>query len=401
MAKKSKLLAALDAHKGRNFYLEKQKKLQKAAEKRKKEKGDETDEENETEDQTVEQTEVKDKSKKNKKNSKKEDVTSKKGQEKSQESEESEESSEESEDESQDDDNEKKDAEVTKEDFNDSEDDEDEDEEDDDEDSDIPLSDLEEEDMADVVPHQRLTINNSAAIRAALKRISFTAPFSDHNSLISKTSLEVPDVNDDLQRELAFYTVCQTAAKEARSLLLKEGIPFSRPTDYFAEMVKSDEHMGKIKKKIYEEASAKKASAEAKRQRDLKKFGKQVQVAKLQQRQKEKREMLEKVSSLKRKRNAGGTTGPEDQSDLFDVALDDANKPGDKTRAGPNIKRQKKNEKYGFGGKKRHNKSGDAKSSADMSAFSVGRMKGKRGKRGGGGGAAKRPGKGRRAAMRS
>lgn len=36
MAKKSKLLAALDAHKGRDYSLEKQKKLQKQAVKRKK-----------------------------------------------------------------------------------------------------------------------------------------------------------------------------------------------------------------------------------------------------------------------------------------------------------------------------------------------------------------------------
>lgn len=36
MVKKSKLLSALDAHKGRDFYKERQKKLQKAAEKKKK-----------------------------------------------------------------------------------------------------------------------------------------------------------------------------------------------------------------------------------------------------------------------------------------------------------------------------------------------------------------------------
>lgn len=36
MAKRSKLLYALDAHKGRNYDLERQKKLQKAAEKAKK-----------------------------------------------------------------------------------------------------------------------------------------------------------------------------------------------------------------------------------------------------------------------------------------------------------------------------------------------------------------------------
>jgi rRNA-processing protein EBP2 len=39
------------------------------------------------------------------------------------------------------------------------------------------------------------------------------------------------------------------------------------------------------------------------------------------------------------------------------------------------VKRQKKNEKYGFGGKKKHSKSGDAMSSADLSGFSAKRMK--------------------------
>lgn len=58
--------------------------------------------------------------------------------------------------------------------------------------------------------------------------------------------------------------------------------------------------MGKIKKKLYDEAAGKKASADARKQRDLKKFGKQVQVAKLQQRAKEKKESIEKVNSLKK-----------------------------------------------------------------------------------------------------
>ena len=65
-------------------------------------------------------------------------------------------------------------------------------------------------------------------------------------------------------------------------------------------MVKSDEHMGKIKAKMVDEAANKKAAAEARRQRDLKKFGKQVQVAKLQERDKAKRETLDKINLLKR-----------------------------------------------------------------------------------------------------
>lgn len=183
----------------------------------------------------------------------------------------------------------------------------DDDEEDDDEDDeDIPMSDLEDledEEKEDMIPHQRLTINNTVALTAALKRISLpisSLPFSEHQSITSSTPTEIPDVSDDLNRELAFYAQSLAAVKEARALLKAEGVPFTRPTDYFAEMVKADEHMEKIKKKLIDEAAGKKAAAEARKQRDLKKFGKQVQVAKLQERDKERKQTLEKIKVLKR-----------------------------------------------------------------------------------------------------
>ncbi|KAG8405043.1 RRNA processing protein [Metarhizium acridum] len=176
---------------------------------------------------------------------------------------------------------------------------------------DIPISDLEDlddEDREDLIPHTRLTINNTSALQAALDRISIptdkSATFASHQSIVSSvnTADSIPDISDDLQRELAFYSQCLDAAKEGRTRLLAEGVPFSRPKDYFAEMVKEDAHMEKVKAKLIEEASAKKAAAEARKLRDLKKFGKQVQVAKLQERQKAKRETLEKIKTLKRSR---------------------------------------------------------------------------------------------------
>lgn len=180
---------------------------------------------------------------------------------------------------------------------------EDDDDEGEEEEEDIPLSDLSGDDAVDVIPHQRLTINNSAAIRTALNRISFltpATPFVEHQSLVSPTTPSVPDPNDDLALELAFYTIAVGSAGDARVALKAEGVPFSRPRDYFAEMVKTDEHMERVRRTLADEAAAAKASAEAKRQRNLKKFGKQVQVARMQQRSKEKRETLEKIDSLKR-----------------------------------------------------------------------------------------------------
>lgn len=252
-------------------------------------------------------------------------------------------------------------------------------------DEDIPLSDVDSlpsQDKADIVPHQRLTINNTTALLRARKSISAasTSSFSEYQTVTSSMATSIPDVNDDLTRELAFYKQCLDSANEARALLKKEGMPFSRPNDYFAEMVKSDEHMGKIKQKMTDEAANKKAAVEARRQRDLKKFGKQVQVAKLQERDKAKREMLGKIELLKKKRKSADT-GTTNEEGLFDVALEDASKEDrtpkfvGRSNQGPPTKRQKRDEKYGFGGKKRFAKSGDALSSGDLRGFSTKKMK--------------------------
>ncbi|KAF2489899.1 Ebp2-domain-containing protein [Lophium mytilinum] len=267
----------------------------------------------------------------------------------------------------------------------DEEDPEEQDEDEEDEEDDIALSDIESlasEDRGDIIPHQRLTINNTTALTAALHRIQLPLSkmdFSEHQSVTTSEPVEITDVEDDLNRELAFYKQSLSAVTEARKLLKKEGAAFSRPVDYFAEMVKSDEHMGKIKQKLIDSAASKKASADARRQRDLKKFGKQVQIAKLQERDKAKRETLDKISLLKRKRQGQDLTKTNEE-DLFDVTLDETAKPSRSERKDakdgrPNPKRQKKDEKHGFGGKKRFAKSNDAKSSADMSGFSNKRMR--------------------------
>ncbi|KAK8041299.1 rRNA processing protein [Apiospora phragmitis] len=269
------------------------------------------------------------------------------------------------------------------------EDDEDDDEEDPEED--IALEDLEDlpdEDKEDLVPHQRLTINNTTALEAALKRISIatdkSVPFKSHMSLSSlePTADNIPDVMDDLKRELAFYGQALEHVKQARSLLKAENVPFSRPNDYFAEMVKDDGQMEKVKARLVEEASAKKASAEARKLRDLKKFGKQVQVNKLQERQKAKKETLDKIKTLKRKRAENSGDLGTHEADLFDVGVEEELGKHDSKKRGasrdgdrPNNKRMKKDQKYGFGGKKRHSKSGDAISSGDLSGFSQKGMK--------------------------
>jgi rRNA-processing protein EBP2 len=301
MAKKSKLLAALDAHKGRDYEAEKRKKQIKAAEKRKSQKAQTVQavSEGEEGDQEPNRNGVKIASSAKSESTAPTETHNDDAFEDFSGSE-----AEEEDDDDDDDDNEGEDAEELSaipqppaDEPSASEADPD---------SDVPLSDLSEDDRADTIPHQRMTINNGPALQTSTSRIRLVKPllrFSAHNSLISSlppASTTIPDPNDDLTRELEFYRIARTAATEARALLKKEGVPFTRPNDYFAEMAKSDEQMEKVKRKMREEAAGKRAAAEARKLRDAKKFGKAVQVAKVQERAREKREMLEKIGTLKR-----------------------------------------------------------------------------------------------------
>ena len=263
---------------------------------------------------------------------------------------------------------------------------EEEEEEEEEQEQDVPLSDVEFDSDADVVPHHKLTINNTKAMKHALERVQLPwkkHSFQEHQSVMSETNTDeqIKDIYDDTERELAFYKQSLDAVLVARDELKRLKVSFKRPLDYFAEMVKSDEHMDKIKGKLIEEASDKKAREEARRQRQLKKFGKQVQNATLQKRQLEKRETLDKIKSLKNKRKHNEIDHSE-----FNVGVEEEveGKRSDRTR--PNGKRAAKNAKYGQGGMKRFKRKNDAYSSADVSGYSSRKMKGK----------ANRPGKSRR-----
>ena len=253
-----------------------------------------------------------------------------------------------------------------------------EEEEEEEEEEDVALSEAEVDDDADVIPYQKMTINNIAAIQRSLKTIQLPASakssFIEHLSITASEPMVLKDIYDDTERELAFYKQALDAAKEARELAKRAGVPFSRPVDYFAEMVKSDEHMNRLKNKLIQDEKEKLGAQEARKQRELKKYGKKVQHEKLQQRQKDKREMLDKINGLKRKRKDMDASN----NDEFDVQLEDAigdkkKSRDDKFKLGnkakqPNRKRLAKNSKYGSG-HRRGDRKNTSESSMDMSGF--------------------------------
>lgn len=327
----------------------------------------------------------------------------------------------------------------------DDDDEDEEDEEDDEEDADadasmIPVDSLTDSAYAalpDAVRSQRFhreKTNNGPALTAVRESIALDGPsgstpmpWVEHMSLTwdqsvsSRLEEQNASASDDLAREVIFYKQALSAATTGRAKCLSANLPFTRPTDFFAEMVKTDEHMERVRQRLLDEKAGIEASEEAKRQRELKKFGKKVQVEKGLQRQREKREMQDKVASLKRKRGGAGAEGTnEGDDDDFDIRLQTAlgdEEEKEKRRAaasqrggrggarggrgGGKMPRSARDSKYGFGGKKRFSKSNTKESTEGGFGKYEAPSRGGRGGRGGGRGGSRgrgssRPGKSKR-----
>ncbi|KAI9066816.1 eukaryotic rRNA processing [Trametes sanguinea] len=272
----------------------------------------------------------------------------------------------------------------------------------------IPVDELSDEEALDedAMPRQKVEIDNKIALERIRSTIALdpSLPWTETLTVTYPESIDV-DVEDDLNRELAFYKQALHGAQTARSLAQKHNFPFTRPADYFAEMVKSDAHMERIRQRLLDESAGMKRAEEKRKEREGKKFGKQVQLEKIKERQQSKKEIEERLKGLKRKRK-GALDGATGDGEDFDVAVEDAlaDRPSKRAK-GPNGKaklpRQARDKKYGFGGAGRRSKQ-NTKDSTDSFVQRGGASgRGGKGAKGGKAAKAKRPGKSRRMAQRS
>lgn len=282
--------------------------------------------------------------------------------------------------------------------------------EDDDDDGDVIALD-EAEDIEldeDAVPRRKLVINNKIALDRIRETIQLDPSFPWTETLVVTYPQKIEvEVDDDLNRELAFYKQALHGAGLAKTLAAKHKLPFTRPADYFAEMVKSDAHMERIRQRLLDETANIKKSEEKRREREGKKFGKQVQVEKLKERERNKKEMEDRLQSLKRKRkdvlDAGANRSTD--NDGFDIAVEDAisDRPSKRSKGPdgkPKISRKGRDQKFGFGGAGRRAKQNTKESTdtfADSGRKKFGGKPGKGGKRH----STKRLGKSRRVSGKS
>ncbi|KAI3817926.1 hypothetical protein L1987_11726 [Smallanthus sonchifolius] len=203
------------------------------------------------------------------------------------------------------------------------------------------------------------------------------------------------DVNDDLTRELAFYTQALEGTRQAFVKFQSMGLPFLRPTDYYAEMVKTDTHMEKIKGRLLSEKRRIEEAEERRKARENKKKAKEVQAEKQKERAKQKKDEIDSVKKWRKQRQQSGFADGEKDGDMglsfengkesdkskknkragispWDRSGGKANQSGGKDRKGGNNKRKSRefrDSKYGFGGKKGMKKQNTAETTNDFKGF--------------------------------
>ncbi|XP_060196743.1 probable rRNA-processing protein EBP2 homolog [Lycium barbarum] len=213
-----------------------------------------------------------------------------------------------------------------------------------------------------------------------------------HRLNIDREEQEQVDVNDDLVREHAFYMQGLEGIRQAYINFQSTGEPFLRPADYYAEMVKTDTHMEKVKGRLLAEKRRIEESEERRKARDNKKLAKDIQAQKMKERTKQKKQEIESVKKWRKQRQQSGFD-KEDAGGL-DLAFDggDVNKPfqrsnhkrpgvspGDRSGGRANFggkggkgfdkkrkSREFKDSKFGFGGRKGLKKQNTAETTNDF-----------------------------------
>ncbi|GMH04589.1 hypothetical protein Nepgr_006429 [Nepenthes gracilis] len=215
---------------------------------------------------------------------------------------------------------------------------------------------------------------------------------------IERLSIEIDqgkdiDVNDDLTRELALYTQALEGTRQAFEKLQSMGLPFLRPSDYYAEMVKSDVHMEKVKSRLLFQKKQIEEAEERRKAREAKRIAKEVHAEKVKERAKQKKEQIESVKKWRKQRQQSGFAGG-DQGEIGltfedgggferpskkrpgaapgDRSGGKARQHGGKSKKGMDKKRKNRDyrdSKFGFGGRKGMKKQNTADTTNDLRGF--------------------------------
>ena len=185
------------------------------------------------------------------------------------------------------------------------------------------------------------------------------AKWIDHMTLSGEKNAPHPeDINDDLARETHFYEQALATANAAIRKLKDLGVATRRPDDFYAEMVKSYHHKKRDRAELIFEQTSLETREERRKAREQKRYGKQVQAKKLKERTLQKKESIKSLDKWRKQRKRSGFADDGKAPEGFE---DDAPKKrnarqsrgGGGQHGGASQKREFKDDKFGFGGRKR------------------------------------------------
>jgi rRNA-processing protein EBP2 len=206
-------------------------------------------------------------------------------------------------------------------------------------------------------------INKTNELKQKLFQIKVNSPWINTLDIAVSNELTYEkSINDDFGREAFFYNQAQDAVRVAIPRLQKLGVSVFRPTDYYAEMAKSDEHMQKVRRRLIEIQKEKERGESAKRLRDEKRFAIKAQRAALEKKNLQKRKLMEAVKKHRKGMKAQLETMLSNATKLQTEEDDeDDTERRPKGRKGV-MSRHKRDKKYGFGGQKKRSKRNDKES---------------------------------------
>jgi rRNA-processing protein EBP2 len=187
--------------------------------------------------------------------------------------------------------------------------------------------------------------------------------------------INVEDAHDDLKREVAFYNMALACVKDSKEKLAELEVPYKRPDDYYAEMIKSDDHMANIKDRLIYEQRKMAAFEMRKEQQQHKKRAKQVQGEKNKQKIDSKVAQLDAVEEWKRGARDRDHNMAVRADDDFEQFMANKNKPTPNPRSAKSHKRANHDAAYGHGGSKRFSRQNDSQSYGDSDGYSAKRNK--------------------------
>ncbi|CAF3843481.1 unnamed protein product [Rotaria sordida] len=222
---------------------------------------------------------------------------------------------------------------------------------------------------------KRPLINNKEALTAKYAEIYLDLPWVERLDctntplLVNEADLPTKDdetlADNDFKREMLFYRQAQATVLEAIPRLKAENLATKRPDDYYAQMAKSDEHMKRIREYLVNRKSDIEKREKLRKLREQRLYGKKVQQEVLLKRQEDKTKLLKTMKKV-RKGKQGSMQELEETLGDRKKNYGKSNDNGHKRNLKTNRKIEYKDNKFGFGGRKKNLKKNTAESSADI-----------------------------------